>query len=299
MNDLERILNLAGVKYEAPEENTETTERVLKEGVEQDVELELDEAESVEEELDEAGCGGSKKKKMNSSEEKDDDKQIDEAQVDEDDIEEGSIKYMHSLKAKGKSMEEIAKELDMSVDEVKQAMNKTDESVEDTEEVIAEDEKKDAKMPSKAHIMKMCKDGKTKKEICDMHPDCDQGKLKDMIDDCMDDMKKEDVKEEALEESPTMDTTQLIHLLKLSGISEEKIEEHIQKVTEAWANTPEGVGEEEPTVHGDDDNYNFSQAVNLSLKRYLDAQDMKVTTISEGHTIESMRAQYDAMKDKK
>ena len=28
------------------------------------------------------------------------------------------------------------------------------------------------KMPSKAHIMKMCKDGKTKAEICKMHPDC-------------------------------------------------------------------------------------------------------------------------------
>ena len=42
----------------------------------------------------------------------------------------------------------------------------------------------DSDMPSKAHIEKMCKDGKTKKEICDMHPDCDQGKLKKMIDDC-------------------------------------------------------------------------------------------------------------------
>ena len=45
-------------------------------------------------------------------------------------------------------------------------------------------------MPSKEHIMKMCKDGKSKKEICDMHPDCDQGKLKAMIDDCMKEMKE-------------------------------------------------------------------------------------------------------------
>jgi hypothetical protein len=37
--------------------------------------------------------------------------------------------------------------------------------------------------------MKMCKDGKTKKEICDMHKDCDQEKLKEMIDGCMDEMK--------------------------------------------------------------------------------------------------------------
>jgi len=215
--------------------------------------------------------------------------------VKEDDIEEGSIKYMHSLKAKGKSMEEIAKELDMSVEEVKQAMSKTNESEETTEEVIEEAEDK---MPSKSHIMKMCKDGKTKKEICDMHPDCDQGKLKDMIDDCMDDMKdKKEVKEETLEESPTMDTTQLIHLLKLSGVSQEKIDEHISKLDEEWGNTPEGVGETEPTVHGDEDNYNFAQMVNLSLKRYLDAQDMKVT-VTEDHTVEGMKAKYDAMKNK-
>ena len=46
---------------------------------------------------------------------------------DEEDVEEGSIKYMHSLKAKGHSDEEIAKELNMSADEVKKAMSKTDE----------------------------------------------------------------------------------------------------------------------------------------------------------------------------
>ena len=51
------------------------------------------------------------------------------------------------------------------------------------------------KMPSKAHIMKMCKDGKTKAEICKMHPDCDQGKLKDMIDDCMKEMKESIIRE--------------------------------------------------------------------------------------------------------
>ena len=53
---------------------------------------------------------------------------------DEEDVEEGSIKYMHSLKAKGHSDEEIAKELNMSADEVKKAMSKT-----------VEDEEKDNK----------------------------------------------------------------------------------------------------------------------------------------------------------
>jgi len=53
---------------------------------------------------------------------------------DDEDVEEGSIKYMHSLKAKGHSDEEIAKELNMSADEVKKAMSKT-----------VEDEEKDNK----------------------------------------------------------------------------------------------------------------------------------------------------------
>ena len=46
----------------------------------------------------------------------------------------------------------------------------------------------DDSMPSKAHIMQMCKDGKSKDEICKMHDGCDQGKLKAMIDDCKKDM---------------------------------------------------------------------------------------------------------------
>ena len=66
------------------------------------------------------------------------------------------------------------------------------QAINETPVVEAED-----KMPSKAHIMKMCKDGKTKAEICKMHPDCDQGKLKDMIDDCMKEMKESVIKEGA------------------------------------------------------------------------------------------------------
>ena len=58
------------------------------------------------------------------------------------------------------------------------------EAIDSDEDAIQEDEGKDGDMPSKAHIEKMCKDGKTKKEICDMHPNCDQGELKKMIDDC-------------------------------------------------------------------------------------------------------------------
>jgi len=96
-------------------------------------------------------------------------------------------------------------------------------------------------------------------------------------------------KTESVNEAPTMDTTQLITLLKNSGFTSEAIEE---KLTE-WANTPEGVGEIDPTDHGEA--YEMAQSVNLSLKRYLDAQDMKVQ-VSESHTPEALTAAYNAKK---
>tara|TARA_R100000027_G_C2249760_1_gene94043 strand:+ start:2036 stop:3160 length:1125 start_codon:yes stop_codon:yes gene_type:complete len=97
--------------------------------------------------------------------------------------------------------------------------------------------------------------------------------------------------EEVVAEAPTMDTTQLITLLKNAGLSEEAIEE---KLTE-WANTPapEMASEQEPTEHGDA--YDFAQGVNLSLKRYLDAEDMKVGL--KEHTVEELKAAYKASKD--
>ena len=45
-------------------------------------------------------------------------------------------------------------------------------------------------MPSKAHVMKMCKDGMSKSEMLKMHPDADQDKLKKLIDDCKEELKE-------------------------------------------------------------------------------------------------------------
>jgi hypothetical protein len=99
----------------------------------------------------------------------------------------------------------------------------------------------------------------------------------------------EDDKEE-LEESPTMDTTQLVNLMKNSGLSEEAIESKLNE----WANTPEGAAEEESTVYAEP--YELAQSVNLSLKRYLDAESMKVG-IKE-HTVEDLKEAYKAKKSK-
>ena len=99
----------------------------------------------------------------------------------------------------------------------------------------------------------------------------------------------EDDKEE-LEESPTMDTTQLVTMMKNAGLSEEAISEKLNE----WANTPDGAAEEESTVYAEP--YDLAQSVNLSLKRYLDAESMKVG-IKE-HTVEDLKEAYKAKKSK-
>lgn len=98
---------------------------------------------------------------------------------------------------------------------------------------------------------------------------------------------------ETIEEAPTMDTTQLITLLKNAGMNEEQI----NKKLDEWANTPAGVGEIEPRVHGGEDNYEFAQAVNLSLKKYLKAKDMGVQIKEATHTVDNMKAAYEAKKN--
>jgi hypothetical protein len=45
------------------------------------------------------------------------------------------------------------------------------------------------KMPSKAAIMKCCKEGMSKADCCKKYPDCDQTKLKEMYESCMSEMK--------------------------------------------------------------------------------------------------------------
>jgi hypothetical protein len=97
---------------------------------------------------------------------------------------------------------------------------------------------------------------------------------------------------EEISEAPTMDTTQLITLLKNAGLSEEKIKTKLDE----WANTPDGAAEEEATSHGEPYE-NFAQSVNLSLKRYLDAEDMKVGL--KEHKVEDIKEAYKKSKGEK
>jgi hypothetical protein len=55
----------------------------------------------------------------------------------------------------------------------------------------------DEKMPSKAEVMKCCKDGMSEKEICKKYPDCDQAKLKEMCKTCKEEHKEKEKTDES------------------------------------------------------------------------------------------------------
>jgi len=338
MNELERILNLAGVSYEAPKKIEETTE-IAEDNPNYDSAPGEEAAKAArnrrdDDQLEQDYQANRQRKKRrikdlisnNPASEfshmyKEDD--LDEApnegnefsgnrkaaiDAGEDEFEVDGKKYKVSGN-KNESIEEDEEQLDEEQSQAQKdafakmlAKKKGDKKdtidhekqhvkEDDVEEIV---EAEEGKMPSKAEVMKCCEDGMSEAEICKKYPDCDQEKLKEMCKDCKAEMN--DVKEslEVVEESPTMDTTQLITLLKNSGISEDQIANRLKIIEEEFGNTPEGVGETEPTVHGSDDNYNFAQAVNLSLKRYLDAHDMKVSVTE--HTKEDLTAKYLASK---
>jgi hypothetical protein len=67
-----------------------------------------------------------------------------------------------------------------------------------------------SKLPSMSHIKKMCKDGKSVKEICEKHPDCDQKELKKMVADC----KKKMVKESTFKHNVRFVNESLAFLIK-------------------------------------------------------------------------------------
>jgi len=71
----------------------------------------------------------------------------------------------------------------------KDAKKDKKEEVKEAEQIIKA-EKKPKKLPSKKSILMMCSKGMSVKEMCEAHPDCDQKKLKEMCESCMEEYKK-------------------------------------------------------------------------------------------------------------
>ena len=59
------------------------------------------------------------------------------------------------------------------------------------------DEADEGKMPSKAAVMKCCKDGMSVSEICKKYPDCDQAKLKELCKTCKEEHKEKEKTDES------------------------------------------------------------------------------------------------------
>ena len=105
-------------------------------------------------------------------------------------------------------------------DKKKKFFGKKKESVEEAAEVITAE-----KMPKKKDILMMCSKGMKKSEICKKYPNCDQKKLKEMIEACMGEMKesaknkKGSVNEsvEVIKDPSKMSFVEMLKLVKESG----------------------------------------------------------------------------------
>lgn len=105
-------------------------------------------------------------------------------------------------------------------DKQKKYFGKKKESIEEAEEII-----KAEKLPSKKQVLLMCGKGMKKSEICKKYPNCDQKKLKEMIEACMGEMKesaknkKSSVNEsvEVIKDPSKMSFVEMLKLVNESG----------------------------------------------------------------------------------
>ena len=82
----------------------------------------------------------------------------------------------------------------------------------------------EGKMPSKKHVMDMCKDGKSEKEMLEMHADADKDKLKDLIKTCKEEMK--DSKQSAIAEGVARIEQRLLkEFAEFAESTEEQVDE--------------------------------------------------------------------------
>ena len=110
----------------------------------------------------------------------------------------------------------------------------------DAKKKVDEAEEKDSKMPSKAEVMKCCKDGMSVSEICKKYPDCDQDKLKELCKDC-----KAEIKEKTNESVNTLADALKEKLTAVMETSEEVTEASEEELDEEQELDAEPVAEQE------------------------------------------------------
>tara|TARA_E500000178_G_scaffold267414_1_gene264887 strand:+ start:930 stop:1997 length:1068 start_codon:yes stop_codon:yes gene_type:complete len=90
---------------------------------------------------------------------------------------------------------------------------------------------KEGKMPSKAHVKKMCKDGKSEAQMLKMHPEADKDKLKAMIKDCKKEL-KESIMREGAEEEATLVMASKDMVDRITGWMEDTAEMQTESMLE-------------------------------------------------------------------
>lgn len=78
----------------------------------------------------------------------------------------------------------------------------------------------DEKMPSKAEVMKCCKDGMSASEICKKYPDCDQAKLKELCKTCKEEHKEKQKTDESFNKLAESLRSKLDAMMNESEVSE-------------------------------------------------------------------------------
>ena len=155
----------------------------------------------------------------------------------------------------------------------------------------------EGKMPSKKHVMDMCKDGMSKKEMCDMHPDCDQGKLKDMIDDCKEEMK--DSKEEMDEASCG---SSMKKKMKESAIAEgvAQIEQRLLKEFAEFAEAKQELdeGAMKDMMHRDAERMERADFVEKHGEEHGEFWDAVMGDLDEGNALEAGKELFNKFRRK-
>ena len=136
-------------------------------------------------------------------------------------------------------------------------------------------EAEEGKMPSKAEVMKCCKEGMSKADCCKKFSDCDQTKLKEMYEACMNEMKtNESIVREGEEDKAELVMAAKDMVDRLTGWMEDTAEMQ----TESMLELADAIRDE----MGVDQSDSFTQSVKPALESLYAAMEVTREALTNG-----------------
>ena len=136
-------------------------------------------------------------------------------------------------------------------------------------------EAEEGKMPSKAEVMKCCKEGMSKADCCKKFSDCDQTKLKEMYESCMNEMKtNESIVREGEEDKAELVMAAKDMVDRLTGWMEDTAEMQ----TESMLELADAIRDE----MGVDQSDSFTQSVKPALESLYAAMEVTREALTNG-----------------